>query len=85
MDLENVFEMEYGIFQAYMDVHGETEFFEGVRAQIVDKDRKPKWRHQHVADVTPEEIEYFFKPPKDDLNLDISKYEHREFKPRPKL
>ena len=85
MDLENVFEMEYGIFQAYMDINGETEFFEGVRAQLVDKDRKPKWRHQSVADVTPDEIEYFFKPPREELNLDISKYEPRVDKPKPKL
>ena len=52
MDLKTVYEMEYRMFQAYMDNENETEFFEGVRAQVVEKDRKPKWRHSSVHEVT---------------------------------
>lgn len=33
-----------------------TEFIEGVRAQLVDKDRNPRWRHAHVRDVTRAEV-----------------------------
>merc|ERR1712032_1012871 len=73
MDLKAVFEMEYGMFQAYMDHKNETEFFEGVRAQVVDKDRKPKWRHSAVSEVTQKEIDYFFNR-EEKVNLDISKY-----------
>jgi hypothetical protein len=37
-----------------------TEFFEGVRALLVDKDKNPQWRHKSVDDVTREEVEFFF-------------------------
>ena len=57
-----------------MDKYGETEFFEGVRAQLIDKDKRPKWRHESVADVTFNEIDHFFKST-DTINLDITKYE----------
>ncbi|GGK56572.1 3-hydroxyisobutyryl-CoA hydrolase [Ornithinimicrobium pekingense] len=32
------------------------DFVEGVRAQLVDKDRQPRWTHASVADVTREEV-----------------------------
>ncbi|MDI9259127.1 enoyl-CoA hydratase/isomerase family protein [Alicyclobacillus sendaiensis] len=38
------------------------DFLEGVRAQLVDKDRRPKWRHADLASVAPEEVEAFFEP-----------------------
>lgn len=38
------------------------DFIEGVRAQLVDKDRQPRWRHAAVEDVTPDEIARFFEP-----------------------
>ncbi len=38
----------------------DSDFCEGVRAQLVDKDRAPKWRHSHVADVSRSEVERFF-------------------------
>lgn len=36
---------------------------EGIRALIIDKDRKPKWQPATVADVTPAWIEGFFTSP----------------------
>ncbi|ACV58480.1 enoyl-CoA hydratase/isomerase family protein [Alicyclobacillus acidocaldarius] len=38
------------------------DFVEGVRAQLVDKDRRPRWRHADLASVTAEEVEAFFEP-----------------------
>jgi len=37
-----------------------TEFFEGVRALLVDKDKNPKWKHKSVYDVEKEDVDYFF-------------------------
>ena len=38
------------------------DFGEGVRAQIVDKDRSPDWSHASVADVTDAEVAALFEP-----------------------
>lgn len=32
------------------------DFSEGVRAQLVDKDRSPRWQHRSLADVDPAEV-----------------------------
>lgn len=57
MDVRSVFEMEYKISQGFMN---HTEFFEGVRALLVDKDRKPIWKHKSVSEVETSEVEWFF-------------------------
>lgn len=36
------------------------DFAEGVRAQLVDKDRAPRWRHPDLASVDPAEVEALF-------------------------
>lgn len=36
------------------------DFYEGVRAQLIDKDGKPQWSRQ-LQDVTKEEVDKFFK------------------------
>ena len=38
------------------------DFAEGVRAMLVDKDRKPVWTHASVAEVPAAEIERLFQP-----------------------
>lgn len=37
------------------------DFFEGVRALLIDKDRNPKWSHDSVADVTQAQVERLFR------------------------
>lgn len=36
---------------------------EGIRALLIDKDRRPRWRPATLADVTPEWLEGFFASP----------------------
>ncbi len=38
------------------------DFLEGVRAQIIDKDRQPKWRHDSLAALPENEIAGFTAP-----------------------
>lgn len=38
------------------------DFTEGIRAQLVDKDRNPRWRPATLSAVTPEQIDGFFAP-----------------------
>lgn len=47
------------------------EFQEGVRALLVDKDKKPKWMHRAVGDVSSADVEYFFTR-SEQCNLDIT-------------
>lgn len=42
-------------------VHGH-DFYEGVRAAIIDKDQKPAWRPATLSEVTDEMIEAHFAP-----------------------
>ncbi len=38
------------------------DFAEGIRAQIIDKDRNPRWRPDQLADVDRSAIDEFFAP-----------------------
>lgn len=40
---------------------GSPDFSEGVRAQLVDKDKKPRWMHARIEDVTRAEVEACFR------------------------
>lgn len=37
------------------------DFYEGIRAQLIDKDRNPKWSHDNVGKVTKAQKERLFK------------------------
>lgn len=39
------------------------DFLEGVRAQIIDKDRDPKWQPANIEDVDPARIDWYFTEP----------------------
>ena len=41
---------------------GSHDFVEGVRAQLVDKDRNPRWQHARIEDVLREEVLACFDP-----------------------
>ena len=38
------------------------DFYEGIRAAIIDKDRTPRWSPVHVNAVTQDMLEPFFRP-----------------------
>jgi len=37
------------------------DFYEGIRAQLIDKDRNPKWSHESAETVTDEQVDRLFK------------------------
>lgn len=38
-----------------------SDFFEGVRAALIDKDGKPNWQPSRIEDVTPEMVDSYFE------------------------
>ncbi|MBB3649392.1 enoyl-CoA hydratase [Rhizobium sp. BK619] len=45
------------------------DFFEGIRAAVIDKDRNPKWSPASVEAVEPATVERFLKPAEPPLSL----------------
>lgn len=57
--LREALEMEYRVTHR---AQGQTDFLEGIRAMVIDKDRNPHWRHAGPEDVSPAEVEALLAP-----------------------
>uniref|UniRef100_A0A182N5K7 3-hydroxyisobutyryl-CoA hydrolase, mitochondrial n=1 Tax=Anopheles dirus TaxID=7168 RepID=A0A182N5K7_9DIPT len=66
MDLKTCLKMEYRLA-----VHHaiDSDFREGVRAMLVDRDQNPRWNPATLAEVDPARIEKFFGPVPDGSEL----------------
>ncbi|MFP4890115.1 enoyl-CoA hydratase/isomerase family protein [Paraburkholderia sp. EG304] len=60
MTLAECFRMELGIVKRSIK---EGDFREGVRAQLIDKDRRPRWSPATLAEVQPERVRHFLSSP----------------------
>ncbi|XP_039349648.1 3-hydroxyisobutyryl-CoA hydrolase, mitochondrial [Mauremys reevesii] len=58
MNLQDVLTMEYRLSQACMSGH---DFYEGVRAVLIDKNQVPKWKPATLEEVTDEFVDNCFK------------------------
>lgn len=63
MSLKQVFDFE---FQLALKCCEYGEFSEGVRALLIDKDRKPKWRYDSIEEVELLDLEHFLASPSSD-------------------
>lgn len=59
LDFDDAMKMEFRIVRRVMEGH---DFYEGVRALIVDKDKTPRWSPASVEGVSDRDIEKYFKP-----------------------
>lgn len=59
LTLKDDLRMEYRLSQGCM---ANSDFYEGVRALLVDKDNKPVWKPSTLEDVTDDIVESYFKP-----------------------
>jgi enoyl-CoA hydratase len=60
MDLRETLEQDYRIAVRCMQRH---DFYEGVRAALIDRDRNPRWQPPKLEDVAPAEVDSYFAPP----------------------
>lgn len=57
--LEDALRAEYRISVAALGSH---DLVEGIRAQVIDKDRNPHWQPATLADVTDADVDRYFAP-----------------------
>ena len=57
LNLEECLKMEYGLAQHFI---ADKDFYEGVRAQIIDKDRMPRWQPESLKEVSEEKVNSYF-------------------------
>ncbi len=57
LNLDTCLEMEYGLAQHFAR---DCDFYEGVRAQIVDKDKQPKWQPETLEAVHSDKVAAYF-------------------------
>ena len=62
-------QMEFRMSQAFM--REDSDFYEGIRAALVDKDGKPKWSPLTLEEVTEDIVDSYFEP-LGDKELDVN-------------
>ncbi|KAG1693162.1 3-hydroxyisobutyryl-CoA hydrolase, mitochondrial [Nymphon striatum] len=68
LSLQEALQMEYRISQRCMADH---DFYEGVRAAMIDKDYSPSWVPSKLSQVTKKHIDSYFDPLHPDLELKL--------------
>lgn len=66
LDFDGCMRTEYRLSQRFM---AGPDFFEGVRAVIIDKDQAPKWQPASLSEVTDAMVEAFFAPGERELEF----------------
>lgn len=64
--VKDVLTQDYRVSSASLRSH---DLVEGIRAQLIDKDRNPKWSPATLAEVTAADIDAYFAPVDDDLRF----------------
>jgi enoyl-CoA hydratase len=65
--LEEALRQEYRVSCATLRSH---DLVEGIRAQLIDKDRNPKWSPASLSGVTDADVAAFFAPVEDELTFE---------------
>lgn len=64
--LKDVLVQDYRVSSASLRSH---DLVEGIRAQLIDKDRNPQWSPAQLPAVTAADVEAYFAPVDDDLSF----------------
>ena len=79
--LEDVLRQEYRTSCGSLRSH---DLVEGIRAQVIDKDRNPKWSPPSLAAVTAADIEAYFAPANPDLTFPEESSDREELRDHPR-
>lgn len=66
LSLQQCLQMDYGLVQHFMQ---NPNFYEGVRALLVDKDKSPQWQPKNLSAVKEDDWFGFFNPVVDELEF----------------
>jgi enoyl-CoA hydratase len=64
--LEDILRQEYRVSCGTLR---HPDLVEGIRAQVIDKDRNPKWSPSRISAVSAADVETFFAPVENDLSF----------------
>jgi len=60
MEFKDVFRMEFRL--SHKCVEAKKDFYEGVRAVLIDKDNSPKWDPPNLEGVSEKLVDWYFAP-----------------------
>lgn len=67
LDFEAAMALEYRLVNRFIEDH---DFFEGIRAVVIDKDGAPKWNPASLTEVADAQVERYFAPLEEELVFD---------------
>ncbi len=68
LNFDECLKMEYRLVTRFLKGH---DFYEGVRALIIDKDKNPKWQPSQLSEVTQQDVDAYFMPLQDIPELEF--------------
>ena len=57
MSLDQVLEMDYHLTHRMLE---QKDFYEGIRAAIIDKDKNPQWKPATLSEITHKMVTEYF-------------------------
>ena len=64
MSFDEIIALDFVLVQNFIR---QADMYEGIRAQIIDKDRNPKWLPDHFEEITQDHVNTYFTPTGYDL------------------
>jgi len=68
INFDQCMQTEYRLAVRFLEGH---DFFEGVRAVIIDKDQKPQWQPSELSAISESDVEKFFAPLQETTELNF--------------
>lgn len=66
LSFDECMRMEYRMVVRFLQGH---DFYEGVRAVIIDKDQSPKWQPSELSEVSAQNVDHYFAPLQNESEL----------------